>query len=48
MPDVPIILLTQHANLGAAMLRTDSIVNRIISKSDAFELMGHVRSLVPA
>jgi CheY-like chemotaxis protein len=47
MPDVPIILLTQHANLGA-MLRADSIINRIISKSDAFELMGHVRSLVPA
>jgi len=48
MPDVPIILLTQHANLGAALLHSDPIVDRIVSKSDAFELMGHIRSLVPA
>jgi CheY-like chemotaxis protein len=47
MPNVPIILLTQHANLGSAMLRTNSSIDRIISKSDAFELMEHVRSLVP-
>ena len=48
MPDVPIIVLTQHANLGTAMFRTDSTIDRIVSKSDAFELMGQVRSLVPA
>ena len=46
--DVPIILLTQHANLDTALLHSDTIVDRIVSKSDAFELMGHVRSLVPA
>jgi DNA-binding NarL/FixJ family response regulator len=48
MPDVPIILLTQHANLGRALLHSETIVDWIVSKSDAFELMGHVRSVVPA
>ena len=48
MPEVPIILFTQHDNMGRAILRTDHTVDRVVSKTDAYTLMGHVRSLVPA
>ena len=48
MPDVPIILFTQHENMGRVILRMDHNVDRVVSKTDAETLMGHVRSLVPA
>ena len=43
-PDVPIILFTQHFDF---MFPFDAPVDRIVSKSNAAELMGHVRSLLP-
>jgi len=48
MPDVPIILFTQHANAGITVLQTDANVDRIVSKGDPRSLMEHVRSLAPA
>jgi len=47
MPDVPIILFSQHSSSGKHMFRTDVSFDRVVSKSDAGELMGHVRSLIP-
>jgi two-component system, NarL family, response regulator LiaR len=48
MPDVPIILFTQHASMGKAIFRIDQTVNRVVSKADASTLMEHVKSLAPA
>jgi YesN/AraC family two-component response regulator len=47
LPDVPIILFTQYADLGRHLLRSDLPVDRIVSKSESIHLMQHVRSLVP-
>lgn len=47
MPNVPIILFTQHVDLTSTLSAADLPVDRIISKGDAAELMGHVRSLLP-
>ncbi len=47
MPCVPIILFTQHADFGSALVGVDHLVDRIVSKSNPGELMGHVRSLLP-
>jgi DNA-binding NarL/FixJ family response regulator len=47
MPDVPIILFTQYADLGNTLRRADLLVDRIVSKSNAAELMNHVRELLP-
>jgi DNA-binding NarL/FixJ family response regulator len=44
MPDVPIILFSQHAN---ALIRIEMGVDRIVPKSDALALMEHVRALAP-
>jgi DNA-binding NarL/FixJ family response regulator len=48
MPNVPIILFTQHADLSKRIGLMNTDVDRIVSKTEAFSLMGHVRSLVPA
>ena len=48
MPDVPIILFTQHADLGKHLLGSISSVDRVVSKSEPLELMKHVRALLPA
>ena len=48
MPDVPIILFTQHANTGITLLESHVNVDRVVSKSEPESLMGHVRTLVPA
>jgi two-component system response regulator DesR len=48
MPYIPIILFTQHSDLGNRLGITNLNVDRIVSKSDASSLMGHVRSLAPA
>ena len=45
MPEVPIILFTQHAIAAITLL---DVVDRIVSKTDPIGLMGHVRSLAPA
>jgi CheY-like chemotaxis protein len=47
MPDVPIILFTQYADLGNYLLGANFPVDRIVSKTDGKALMGHVRSLIP-
>jgi CheY-like chemotaxis protein len=48
LPDVPIILFTQHADLGKYLLGSGLPADRLVSKSEPLELLGHVRSLVPA
>jgi DNA-binding NarL/FixJ family response regulator len=48
MPNVPIILFTQHAELGNRIGIMNADVDRIVAKSEAASLMGHVRSLAPA
>jgi CheY-like chemotaxis protein len=47
MPDVPIILFTQYADLGEHMFASTFSVDRVVSKTDSKEIMGHVRSLIP-
>jgi CheY-like chemotaxis protein len=47
MPRVPIILFTQYSDLGDALSRDQLNVDRIVSKGNATELMGHVKSLLP-
>lgn len=48
MPDVPIILFTQYANMGKAVIGTEHTIDRIVSKDNADALLEEVRSLVPA
>jgi CheY-like chemotaxis protein len=48
MPDVPIILFTQHEHMSRVIVNSDRTVDRVVSKSDADALMGSVRSLAPA
>lgn len=47
MPDVPIILFTQYADQTNTLSAAGLPVDRIVSKGDVAELMGHVRSLLP-
>jgi CheY-like chemotaxis protein len=47
MPDVPIILFTQYADLGIYLLGSDLRVERVVSKSEPRELLAQVRSLIP-
>ena len=49
LPSVPIILFTQHWDLSKSLLGNDGIsIDRIVSKTNAYELMEHVRSLISA
>jgi DNA-binding NarL/FixJ family response regulator len=48
MPRVPIILFTQHSDLGSRIEVMNANVDRIVSKSEALTLMVHVRALAPA
>lgn len=48
MPRVPIILFTQHSDLGSRIGVMNVNVDRIVSKSEASTLMAHVRALAPA
>jgi DNA-binding NarL/FixJ family response regulator len=48
MPEIPIILFTQHADLSNRIGVMNMDVDRIVSKNDASSLMDHVRSLAPA
>ena len=47
MPDVPIILFTQHAT-DITLAEPDVNINRVVSKSNPESLVGHVRTLAPA
>ncbi len=47
MPDVPIILFTQHAT-GITLAKPDVNIDQVVSKGNPESLMGHVRSLAPA
>jgi CheY-like chemotaxis protein len=47
MPDVPIILFTQHAHASEGLSGFHTIVDRIVAKTDARALMGHVKALAP-
>ena len=47
MPDVPIILFTQYADLGRHTIGSDLSVDCVVSKSETKALMTHVRSLIP-
>jgi CheY-like chemotaxis protein len=46
MPQVPIMLFTQHAEAMAS--QDDVPVDRVISKTDLVSLMKHVRELAPS
>jgi CheY-like chemotaxis protein len=48
MPHVPIILFTQHADMGNRIGVMNVDVDRIVSKSEGATLMRHVRALAPA
>jgi DNA-binding NarL/FixJ family response regulator len=48
MPKVPIILFTQHADLSNRIGQINMDVDRIVSKTEASSLLGHVRALAPA
>jgi CheY-like chemotaxis protein len=45
MPNVPIILFSQHAKAGFAL---HDYIDRVVSKADPASLMEHVRALAPA
>lgn len=46
LPNVPIILFTQHAT-GMTPAKSGGNIDRVVSKSNPESLMGHVRSLAP-
>jgi YesN/AraC family two-component response regulator len=45
LPDVFIILFTQYGNLATGPALKNLPVDRIVSKTDSFLLLGHIRSL---
>jgi YesN/AraC family two-component response regulator len=47
MPDVPIILFTQHADTMKYVLRRNSPIDLVVAKSDAIHIVEHIRSLIP-
>lgn len=48
MPHVPIILLTLHADtLGTQLMGANSPFDLIVSKTEAMNIVQHVRSLIP-
>src|SRR5215469_12091196 len=46
MPDVPIILFTQH-DIELMRSRIEIVADRVVPKSEAIHLMTHVRALAP-
>jgi len=48
LPDVPIILFTQYGDLATGPAFINLPVDRVVSKSDGYLLMGHIRSMLPA
>ena len=48
MPHVPIILFTLHADtLGTQLMGVNSPFDLVVSKTDAVNIVKHVRSLIP-
>jgi CheY-like chemotaxis protein len=47
MPGIPMILFTQCGDPGKHLLGSNLPVDRVVSKSEPKEIMGHVRSLIP-
>jgi hypothetical protein len=47
VPDVPIILFTQYADLGNALSYSGLQMDRIVSKTDVRNLIEHVSLLIP-
>jgi DNA-binding NarL/FixJ family response regulator len=47
MPTVPIILFTLYADFENEVLAADLLVDKVVSKGEAQNLIGHVRSLIP-
>jgi DNA-binding NarL/FixJ family response regulator len=47
MPDVPIILFTQHPHAGQALRDSNRTFDRVVSKIDVNALMREVKSLAP-
>jgi hypothetical protein len=47
MPTVPIILFTLYADIENEVLAADVLVDKVVSKGEAQNLIGHVRSLIP-
>jgi DNA-binding NarL/FixJ family response regulator len=48
MPQVPIILFTLYGDKAGNCLGLDSPIDLVLAKSNAANLMNHVRSLIPA
>jgi DNA-binding NarL/FixJ family response regulator len=46
MPEVPIILFTQHVD-SSALKFVDLPVDRVVSKSEGSTLISHIRTLIP-
>jgi CheY-like chemotaxis protein len=47
LADVPIVLFTQYADVGASLLGNEKTFDRIVLKSEPKELMRLVKALVP-
>ena len=47
MPDVPIILFTQHAHASKGLSGFQMFVDRIVAKIDAMALIEHVKAPAP-
>ena len=48
MPNVPIILFTNHADTVQFAVGRNSPIDLIVPKSDALHIIDHIRSLIPA
>jgi hypothetical protein len=47
MPHVPIILFTLHADSVKYALGPNSPIDLVVAKSDAIQIVDHIRSLIP-
>jgi CheY-like chemotaxis protein len=47
MPEVPIILFTQHAGTGITLLESQANIDQVVSKGEPEKLMEHVKALAP-
>jgi CheY-like chemotaxis protein len=47
MPEVPIILFTQHAGTGITLFESQANIDRVVSKGEPEKLIEHVKALAP-
>jgi DNA-binding NarL/FixJ family response regulator len=47
MPDIPIILFTQHAGTLQSATGRSSPIDLVVAKSGAVHIVDHIRSLIP-